>query len=73
MKATLTFTLPEEQEEFALAMKAGKLESAKWEFEQVLRSAYKYGSLNDKSVEEFKPEEVVEILRSKFFECFNED
>lgn len=41
--ATLTFNLPEEQDEFALATKAGALNSALYEYSQWLRSVSKHG------------------------------
>lgn len=44
MKGTLTFNLPEEREEFELAVNAGKYSSLLWEVEQeVFRPARKHG------------------------------
>ena len=42
MRAQLTFKLPEEEHEFALANKAGKLYGAAWDFAQLLRGKRKY-------------------------------
>jgi hypothetical protein len=42
MKATLTFTLPEEQAEFDAAIQAGAAKSMLWDFAQQLRSWRKY-------------------------------
>lgn len=41
-RAILTFSLPEEQEEFELAQSAGKLHTVLWELDQYLRSEIKY-------------------------------
>lgn len=41
-KATLTFKLPEEQEEFELALNAGAHSTILWELDQVLRGKIKY-------------------------------
>lgn len=47
MKATIEFNLPEEQEEFELAVKAGKYRAALWEIsQQVFRPARKHGYSN---------------------------
>lgn len=44
MKATLSFNLPEEQEEFQAAANAGKYRAALWEISQrVFRPARKHG------------------------------
>jgi hypothetical protein len=44
MEATLKFNLPEEQELFDLAIKAGPMQSALWEIsQQVFRPARKHG------------------------------
>ncbi|NDC96501.1 hypothetical protein EBZ38_12725 [bacterium] len=42
MKATLTFTLPEEQVEFDTAIQASAAKSMLWDFSQQLRSWRKY-------------------------------
>lgn len=47
MKGTISFNLPEEQEEFELAIKAGKYRAALWEIgQQVFRPARKHGYSN---------------------------
>lgn len=44
MKATLSFNLPEERDEFETAVNAGKYKSALWEISQrVFRPARKHG------------------------------
>lgn len=44
MKATLTFNLPEERDEFETAVNAGKYRAALWEIgQQVFRPARKHG------------------------------
>lgn len=47
MKATLEFSLPEEQEDFDNAVRAPKLKSALWNIVQLLRSIDKYEELSD--------------------------
>jgi hypothetical protein len=42
MKATLTFTLPEEQVEFDTAIQASAAKNMLWDFSQQLRSWRKY-------------------------------
>ncbi len=42
MKATLEFSLPEEQNEFDTVSKAGAYESALWEIKELIRGAAKY-------------------------------
>lgn len=47
-KATLTFNLPEEQEEYTTTMKAGNFSSALWEYDQqFLRANIKHGVQSD--------------------------
>ena len=43
MKATLTFTLPDEQGDFDAALAGRKALSALWEIDQRLRSLLKHG------------------------------
>jgi len=43
MKATITFSLPEEREEFELANNAGKYHSALWAMASALRNHAKHG------------------------------
>lgn len=47
MKSVLEFNLPEEREEFELAVNAGKYASALWEIQQELRTIWKYEELED--------------------------
>lgn len=47
MKATLTFTLPEEQHEYMNAVNGAKMHSILWEFDQWLRAKLKYGDLDE--------------------------
>jgi hypothetical protein len=42
MKATLKFTLPEEQNEFEIASNATKYYSALWEIHYICRRVWKY-------------------------------
>lgn len=63
MKATLTFDLPEEREEFELATRAAAFMLVLHDFDQHLRSQMKY---NDQlSAEQFK---IYDDLRSKLHE-----
>lgn len=41
-KATITFNLPEEQEEYTTTMNAGHFHSVLWDFDQWLRGEIKY-------------------------------
>lgn len=43
MKATLTFNLPEDRNEYAMANNASAMYSALWDIQQKLRSLDKYG------------------------------
>jgi hypothetical protein len=43
MKATIEFQLPEEQEEFMQAAKAGTMRNLMWDWDQFLRQQSKYG------------------------------
>ncbi len=75
MKATLTFNLDDEsdRESYHDAVNASKVKSALWDFEQALRSMYKYGYHGDKEVSKMTPEEVVEAIRTIYFELINRD
>jgi hypothetical protein len=42
-KATLTFSLPEEQSEFDTAIQGGRARSALWDIDQMCRSLLKHG------------------------------
>lgn len=47
MKATFSFNLPEEREEYETYRKAPAVASFLWEFEQLLRDNRKYGITED--------------------------
>jgi len=47
MKATFTFDLPEEQEEYETYSRAGKYGSVLWDLDQWLRSEIKYRGKNE--------------------------
>ena len=51
-QASLTFNLPEEKEDFLLAVKAGTVRSALEEFSRALRGKVKYGEQPDTTWEE---------------------
>lgn len=63
MVGTLTFNLPEEQEEFEHAQNAHKYRSALQEFDNHLRGQLKYCELSDQE------REIYERLREKLAEC----
>ena len=85
MKATLSFTLPEEQEEFKIACDAGKLHGVLWDTgQEVFRPARKHGYSDVKiqnllnKLDEIKTEEgygagteLVNLLEQKFYELLN--
>jgi hypothetical protein len=54
MKATLTFSLPEEQHEYSNAVDGAKMRSALWELDQWLRAKLKYEELTDGQYDAFK-------------------
>lgn len=65
-KATLEFTLPEENEEYKMTMDAGKYHSALWDFSQdFLRKEMKY---NAESYDE-KEYALLEKVRTAFYEA----
>ena len=72
MKATLTYTLPDELEKYEMAMNGIKYSCATSDFEQVLRTAYKHGYIGESEVVKMSGEEVLEALRERFFDCFSE-
>ncbi len=43
MRATLEFTLPDDQEEHAIALRGRASQSALWDIAQAIRSRLKYG------------------------------
>lgn len=69
MKATLEFSLPDEKHEFELATNAVKWMSFAHEFEQYLRTEYKYNEdkYND---DQYK---TLSEIRDKFYELLNEE
>lgn len=58
--ATLTFTLPEESNEFKVAANAGALVAVIQDVDSAMRNREKYGTRADKRL---TPEKVREILR----------
>lgn len=54
MKATLTFTLPEEEHEYTNAVEGAKMRSILWDVDQWLRSKMKYEELSDGQFDAFK-------------------
>jgi hypothetical protein len=65
-KVTITFDLPEEQSEFDCAINAGNFKNAIWNFEQQLRSWYKYHH-------HFKTaDDAIQGIRNYFYQCLNE-
>jgi hypothetical protein len=54
-KATITFTLPEEQDDFYNAVHAGDYKMVLWDLNQKLRSKLKYDpTLDDKSADAYQ-------------------
>ncbi len=54
MKATLVFSLPEENHEFANATQGAKMRSVLWELDQWLRTKLKFGELSDGQYDAYK-------------------
>lgn len=66
MKATLTFTLPEEQVEFDTAIQASAAKSMLWDFSQQLRSWQKYHN-------DFKDaNDALDKIREEFYRLIND-
>jgi hypothetical protein len=67
MKATLTFSLPEEQHEYSNAVEGSKMRSVLWELDQWLRAKLKYEELTDGQYDAFKEtrEHLRELLREE--------
>ena len=63
MKVSITYNLPEEQEEYDRANKATDLCSFVWDFQQYLRDQWKYAE---------KPDEIDKIYE-KWFEMKNDN
>jgi len=65
-KATLSFNLPEEREEFTIASRALDTESAIEEYQNWLRSKLKYEELTDEQ------DKCFEEAREKWFQILND-
>ena len=66
MKATITFTLPEEEEEYRNAIEGAKMRAMLWDVDQFLRAKMKYEELSDGQYDAFK--ETREHLRRLLIE-----
>jgi hypothetical protein len=66
MKATLTFSLPEEEYEYSNAVEGTKMRSVLWDLDQWLRAKLKYEELTDGKYDAFK--ETRDHLRSLLVE-----
>ena len=66
MKATITFTLPEEEEEYRNAIEGAKMRAILWDVDQFLRAKMKYEELSDGQYDAFK--ETREHLRRLLIE-----
>ena len=66
MKATITFTLPEEEEEYRNAIEGAKMRVILWDVDQFLRAKMKYEELSDGQYDAFK--ETREHLRRLLIE-----
>lgn len=51
MKATLSFTLPEETAEHRAAVQGGEAKRVLWEIDQRCRAVVKYGQYSDETIE----------------------
>jgi hypothetical protein len=67
MRATLSFTLPEEREEFELASKAGHLDYVIGELDNFLRGKIKYGQHSA------EVEAIYQEVRDKLWELRNDE
>ena len=70
MKATLTFNLPEDNQEFKLATKASDWWHVCWEMDQWLRKKYKY--MSDEEYNSDKYDAYVEA-REKLFQFMSDN
>ena len=69
MKATLEFNLPEDQQDFDLAVNGAKAQVALWEMDQWLRAQYKYMSDDEYSEDKYETfEKCRDQLREIMFE-----
>lgn len=66
MKATLTFNLPEEQDEHQQALNAGKVLGAIQEFDNFLRAKLKYEELTEADQITYS------YVREKLYNCFSD-
>ena len=68
MEATLKFNLPEERDDFEIAVKAGDMHYVLWEFKQFMRDELKYNhSLTKKEIE------LTERYQEKFFDLLHDN
>ena len=67
MKATLEFNLPDDQNEFDLAVQGSKMYLALWDISKELRTLWKYEELSE---EEWN---MVERIRDKFYEILDDN
>ena len=66
MKATITFTLPDEEHEYRSAIEGKKMRAMLWDVDQFLRAKMKYEELSDGQYDAFK--ETREHLRRLLIE-----
>ena len=66
MKATITFTLPDEEDEYRNAIEGAKMRVILWDVDQFLRAKMKYEELSDGQYDAFK--ETREHLRRLLIE-----
>ena len=67
MKATLTFDLPDDEENFHIAIQARDLHSAIWDFSRWLRTVGKHGEVESLPLSEVS-EKFYDILRERGIE-----
>jgi hypothetical protein len=68
MEATLKFNLPDEREDFEIAVKAGAMYAVLWDIKQLFRDELKYnGNLTEKE------RELTESYQSKFFDLLHDN
>ena len=70
MKATLTFNLPEDKQEFNLATKGSNWWTVCWEMDQWLRAQYKYMPDGEYSADKY---DAYYEARQKLFELMQEN
>jgi len=69
MEAILKFNLPEDQQDFDLAVNGAKAQSTLWEMDQWLRAQYKYMSDEEYSEDKYETfEKCRDQLREIMFE-----